>query len=64
MIKLKNWNAKRAGAGITIQGVNISSCQIVKVVGVREIYPGAIGLDQYACIARTDDAEYQLLMTP
>lgn len=64
MIRLKNWNAKRAGAGITVQGVNTVSGQIVKVVGVVEInvVPGPSG-SVPIIIARTKDCEYALQPT-
>lgn len=61
MIRLKNWNAKRAGAGITVQGVNVSTGQIVKVVGVVEMHvvAGPSGHNP-VIVARTKDAEYAL----
>lgn len=58
MIRLTHWNAKRAGAGITVQGVNFLTGQVVKVVGVVEI---SVRPTPPRVVARTaKDEEYLL----
>ena len=37
MMKISNWSLKRAGAGITISGVDTETGLVIKLVGVKKV---------------------------
>jgi len=57
---LKEWNAKRAGAGLTVTGQNEAG-ETIKVVGVDRIAPGPHG-EGYVAAFSGLDARAKLLV--
>lgn len=62
MRRIIHWSAKRAGAAITVTGVDNATKEVVKIVGVTLIKPGIIS-GRWTAIATLADSEVELALS-
>lgn len=61
MQRITNWKGKRAGAAITVTGIDMATREVVKIVGIRYMKPTIVA-GRWSVLACLDDTDVELVV--